>query len=67
MPLGLTSSRAPCMFMNNAFTLDPSLSAPMLFVTNGGTTTLVPGASVPALQLLFGLDFSKLPIPPFNC
>jgi hypothetical protein len=66
MPVGLTSSRAACMFMNNAFTLDPSLSAPMVIATNGVTATLVPGTSAPAPQLLFGADFSKLPMPPFN-
>ena len=66
MPVGLTSSRAGCMFMNNALALDPSLSVPMVMVTNGVTTTLVPGTSTPAPQLLFGKDFSKLPVPPFN-
>ena len=66
MPAGLTSSRAACIFMNNAFTLDPSLSAPMVLVTNGVPTPLVPGISTPSPQLLFGTDFSKLPVPPFN-
>jgi hypothetical protein len=66
MSVGSISSRRSCMFMNNAFTLDPSLSAPMLIVTNGVVRTLVPGTSTPAPQLLFGTDFSKLPVPPVN-
>ena len=65
MPSNLTASRDG-MFMNNALALDPSLSAPMVLADNGVTTTLVPGTSVPAPQLLFGKDFSKLPVPPFN-